>query len=512
MACPIGGGTRRKCPREPLDGTPSGSSVQSTSGMVQTRSGRRTLTSLEAVSGTPVSQRKSRSRRSEAKTESCTESERNNKAGEKEKHVVWAKSQPSPVRPAEHRFDDIESEAKTKKEDLTEVEGFKIGIEKIEINQEDESSSSPVQSKKLSKKLEFDDCYIESNVDTETEIHETADKIDQKTDNQENEGGSLVCKTPDVISLQLSSDEDQNSPRDDNSDVVSSRDAIPGDSAIPSLTAGSPLETDSNLFVIDTQPGIDQDRTFYLDSSGKEDSEESEAETGDRGKESEEEDDDFIDEEEDEEEEEDILNTKSRLIDSSTSIDTGLNLKELGGLYINFNADKRTNSKGINKLKDQNEKDELLKNSILTPEFEKQDNVPSLKVSERQLKKQRRKERAKTAGDSWYNMKAPDLTDELKMDLQVLKMRAAIDPKRFYKKNDRDGFPKYFQIGEVLDNPADFYHSRLPKKQRKQTMVEELLADAKFRRYNKRKYQQIMTERAALAAGKKHHKKKKFKK
>ncbi|XP_072129574.1 deoxynucleotidyltransferase terminal-interacting protein 2 [Mobula birostris] len=509
MACPIRGGTRRKCPREPLGGTPSGSSVQSAGEMVQTRSGRRTLVSLEAVPGTPASQRKSRSRRSEANTESCTESEFNNKAREKEKRVVWAKSQPSPVQPGESRFDDIEDEAKTKKENLTEVEGFKIGIE---ITEEDKSSSSPVQSKELSNELECDDSNIESNVDTETEIHETGDKIDQKTNNQENKGGSLVCKTPDVISLQLSSDEDQNSLPDGNSDVESSRDAIPGQSAIP-VTAGSPSEKDSNLFVIDTLPGIDQDRKFYLDSSGKEDSEESEAETGDRGKESEEEDeDDFIDEEEDEEEEEDILNTKSRLIDSSTSIDTGLNLKELGGLYINFNADKRTNSKGIKNLKDQNEKDELLKNSILTPEFEKQDNVPALKVSERQLKKQRRKERAKTAGDSWYNMKAPDLTDELKMDLQVLKMRAAIDPKRFYKKNDRDGFPKYFQVGEVLDNPADFYHSRLPKKQRKQTMVEELLADAQFRRYNKRKYQQIMTERAALAAGKKHHKKKKFKK
>lgn len=43
-------------------------------------------------------------------------------------------------------------------------------------------------------------------------------------------------------------------------------------------------------------------------------------------------------------------------------------------------------------------------------------------------------------------MKAPELTDELKNDLKALKMRASMDPKRFYKKNDRDGFPKYFQV------------------------------------------------------------------
>lgn len=39
-----------------------------------------------------------------------------------------------------------------------------------------------------------------------------------------------------------------------------------------------------------------------------------------------------------------------------------------------------------------------------------------------------------------------------------------------------------FQIAKVVDNPADFYHSRIPKKQRKRTLVDELLADADFRR------------------------------
>lgn len=43
-------------------------------------------------------------------------------------------------------------------------------------------------------------------------------------------------------------------------------------------------------------------------------------------------------------------------------------------------------------------------------------------------------------------MKAPELTQELKGDLNILKMRGSLDPKRFYKKNDRDGFPKYFQV------------------------------------------------------------------
>jgi hypothetical protein len=47
----------------------------------------------------------------------------------------------------------------------------------------------------------------------------------------------------------------------------------------------------------------------------------------------------------------------------------------------------------------------------------------------------------------------------------------------------------------VLDSPADFYHSRLPKKERKRTIVEELLADSDFKRYNKKRYTEIIEER-----------------
>ena len=37
-------------------------------------------------------------------------------------------------------------------------------------------------------------------------------------------------------------------------------------------------------------------------------------------------------------------------------------------------------------------------------------------------------------------------------------------------------------MGTVVDSPVDFYHSRIPKKQRKQTVVDELLIDADMRR------------------------------
>ena len=120
----------------------------------------------------------------------------------------------------------------------------------------------------------------------------------------------------------------------------------------------------------------------------------------------------------------------------------------------------------------------------------------------------KRAEREKTKGADWYNMPAPELTEERKNDLELLQMRNVLDPKRFYKKNNSENLPKYFQIGTVVDNASDFYTDRVSKKDRKQTMVDELLADAEFKKYQKRKYVQIIDDKIKKE-GKFFHKKKK---
>lgn len=266
------------------------------------------------------------------------------------------------------------------------------------------------------------------------------------------------------------------------------------------------------LFVIDTEPGLDSSKKYYVDQKDRDDDAEHEDGSGDEEEpenadESEEE---FIDEDEDDV----LLNRPNKALSLSTSIDTGLKLKDIGGLYISFDAAKPNPGPSfLQKMKKGHKKaDELLKNSVITPDFEKKECVPSHKELLQQLKKQRKEERDKSSGRGWFDMKAPELTDELKNDLKALKMRSAMDPKRFYKKNDRDGFPKYFQVGTVVDSSIDFYHSRIPKKERKRTLVEELLADAEFRRYNKKKFQEIMSEKRAQSEGKKNRKKKKFRK
>ena len=41
---------------------------------------------------------------------------------------------------------------------------------------------------------------------------------------------------------------------------------------------------------------------------------------------------------------------------------------------------------------------------------------------------------------------ALELTEERKADLELLQMRGVLDPKRFYKRSDKEGLPKYFQV------------------------------------------------------------------
>ena len=61
----------------------------------------------------------------------------------------------------------------------------------------------------------------------------------------------------------------------------------------------------------------------------------------------------------------------------------------------------------------------------------------------------------------WYELPATQITDEVKRDLRLLHLRSALDPKRFYKGFDQTKFPKYFQLGTVVEGAADFY-SGLP--------------------------------------------------
>eukprot|EP00794_Sanderia_malayensis_P014972 gene14972-16515_t len=162
------------------------------------------------------------------------------------------------------------------------------------------------------------------------------------------------------------------------------------------------------------------------------------------------------------------------------------------------------------KTKKRGQKKEMpvMKKSVLGPDLEKKDGAPKVNEPLNQRKKKKKSKEGETAGPGWFNMPKTEMTDELKKDIQIMKMRNILDPKRFYKKADKK-MPKYFQVGRVIEGATDFYSARIPKKERKRTMVDELLEDAEFRQRNKRKYLEIQSKKES--GGKKYYKKMKNK-
>ena len=78
------------------------------------------------------------------------------------------------------------------------------------------------------------------------------------------------------------------------------------------------------------------------------------------------------------------------------------------------------------------------------------------------LAKAARRHAPDTAGKDWFDLPAQTLTEDVKRDLRLLRLRGAFDPKRHYKSFDHKKFPRHFQIGTVVESAADFHSGQLP--------------------------------------------------
>lgn len=101
---------------------------------------------------------------------------------------------------------------------------------------------------------------------------------------------------------------------------------------------------------------------------------------------------------------------------------------------------------------------------------------------------------------NWFGMKPVELTPELKQDIKLLQLRSVLDPKRFYKKDKNllsvphKSGKYYFQIGTVQDSPLDRI-TRLTKKERAKTVVDELLANEGAQQWYTKKFRQVQDAR-----------------
>ncbi|KAJ5675897.1 hypothetical protein N7462_008794 [Penicillium macrosclerotiorum] len=99
-----------------------------------------------------------------------------------------------------------------------------------------------------------------------------------------------------------------------------------------------------------------------------------------------------------------------------------------------------------------------------------------------------------TAGPDWFDLPKTVLTPELKRDLQLLRMRSVLDPKRHYKKeNGKAKPPEFSQVGTIIQGPTEFFSGRITKKDRKKTFVEEAMALERENRRFESKYRDIQS-------------------
>ena len=179
---------------------------------------------------------------------------------------------------------------------------------------------------------------------------------------------------------------------------------------------------------------------------------------------------------------------------------------------------------------------------------------------ERRAQRRAARDKSADAGIGWFGMQAPDVTPEVKRDWRLLRLRAAFDPRHFYKvrpynccavdrrcpscspdtrqsrclrvlspdnlshqpgcnkvvilsgtlrpcKNSRaalQGFdstriPKHFEMGTVVAGAGEFYSGRLTRRERRQTFTEEVLADLQIQKERKRRFEAMQAERQEVA-------------
>ncbi|KAJ1656011.1 hypothetical protein IWQ61_004341 [Dispira simplex] len=112
------------------------------------------------------------------------------------------------------------------------------------------------------------------------------------------------------------------------------------------------------------------------------------------------------------------------------------------------------------------------------------------------VKKPLASQEARKKTQEWSTMETPIMTPELKQDLQLLSLRGALDQTRFHKRDKkRLTIPTEFQMGTVIEAPHEFYSARLTQKERKSTVVDQIMADTKVKSYLKRKVEEIGANR-----------------
>ncbi|KAK6521572.1 hypothetical protein TWF506_001785 [Arthrobotrys conoides] len=157
-----------------------------------------------------------------------------------------------------------------------------------------------------------------------------------------------------------------------------------------------------------------------------------------------------------------------------------------------------TGHRGITSITESGRKPTASSSSSSTRKHTKKSvELPFMRVEDPdKLEKSKKEKEEKTAGPNWYNMPATAVTPDIKRDLQMIKLRNVLDPHKHFKGDDWKGkIPKYFQMGTIIEGPTEYYSARMNKKDRKKTIVDEILSSSGSKNRFKKKYEEIQARK-----------------
>jgi hypothetical protein len=101
----------------------------------------------------------------------------------------------------------------------------------------------------------------------------------------------------------------------------------------------------------------------------------------------------------------------------------------------------------------------------------------------------------KPTNDKWWELPEQEITPEVRRELEIIKMRNFLNPKRFYKANDSKRLPSRFQFGTIISGAFESTKQDMTRAERRETIAGELMADRRTRKYTRRVFNAVQEER-----------------
>ena len=164
---------------------------------------------------------------------------------------------------------------------------------------------------------------------------------------------------------------------------------------------------------------------------------------------------------------------------------------------IKLNKNDNTLNNSILNLKNKNNKfishEIKLANETMKHAITKRINLEHKRVapplSNRDIRLQ--KSKPDNAGKLWFNMSKGELTPENKAHFLMTKYRHLLYREWKPPRSKETDIPKYFEIGKIIEGPTQYYSSRINKKDRKNSWIEEFMSNN-----DTKSWLDIRTERA----------------